>query len=219
MENVYEIMMAENDKNRANEAFEAKLQSKKYEVREECGGSDILTLAAGEDIEARLNDWVGEGDYGDRSETVWVRAWYQELDADGDPVGDEVRITVTLEADVPECSPLDASDECEHDWQSPLRVVGGIKENPGVYGHGGGVIITEVCCHCGTYRETDTWAQNSETGEQGLTSVKYRDADDLSREWIESQSEKCNPFGLTDKQYRTILDQGGDSLVPWLRSR
>jgi len=43
----------------------------------------------------------------------------------------------------------------------------------------------EVCAHCGAYRDTDTWAQDPETGEQGLTSITYLPADEQSEEWAE----------------------------------
>lgn len=92
--------------------------------------------------------------------------------------GERERITITIEPDEPECS-ADA-----HDWKTPHSVLGGIKENPGVWGNGGGVIAREVCAHCGRYRETNTWAQRRDTGEQGLTEVKYEDADDSSLEWL-----------------------------------
>jgi len=88
-------------------------------------------------------------------------------------------VTVALEPDEPDCA-----DGADHDWRSPLSVVGGIAENPGVWGHGGGVIIREVCSRCGAYRVTDTWAQDRETGEQGLRSVRYEDADEESLAWI-----------------------------------
>lgn len=71
-----------------------------------------------------------------------------------------------------------------HDWLTPFSVVGGLKENPGVFGSGGGVIMTEVCRYCGCYEVTDTWAQNPENGEQGLTSVEYREADEASEAWL-----------------------------------
>ena len=89
---------------------------------------------------------------------------------------------IAIEPEEPEC------EEGEHEWVSPLSVVGGIAENPGCWGHGGGVIYTEVCLHCGAYRETDTWAQDRETGEQGLRSVTYRDADDESLAWVASHT-------------------------------
>jgi hypothetical protein len=65
-------------------------------------------------------------------------------------------------------------------------VVGGHRDNPGVFGHDGGVIIREVCRHCAAYRVTDTWAQNPATGEQGLESVTYEEADEDSRAWAAS---------------------------------
>lgn len=77
---------------------------------------------------------------------------------------------LTLQPEAPKC--LDGKRDT-HDWQSPHAIVGGIKENPGVWGHGGGVKITEVCVRCGCGRHTDTWAQNPSTGEQGLESVRY----------------------------------------------
>jgi hypothetical protein len=92
--------------------------------------------------------------------------------------------TVTCEAEEPDCD-----DDQEHDWQSPIALVGGCKENPGVHGHGGGVLITEVCRHCGCKRVTDTWAQNPTTGEQGLRSVEYEEgafeADELNAAFLE----------------------------------
>lgn len=97
-----------------------------------------------------------------------------------DPIrGDRECITITLDAEEPDCE-----DGESHDWRSPYSVLGGLKENPGVWGHGGGVVITEVCAHCGRYRVTDTWAQRPDTGEQGLTSVEYRDADEDSIAWL-----------------------------------
>ena len=131
---------------------------------------------------AAAEEYVAGGDWGDGSETCWIKVWVQEIDEDGEEVGERETHSVALEADEPGCR-----EELEaHDWQSPYRVVGGIEENPGVWGHGGGVVITEVCRKCGRYRETDTWAQDPETGVQGLRSARYRDADEGSRAWVAS---------------------------------
>jgi hypothetical protein len=116
-------------------------------------------------------DYVDGGDWGDRSETCWitVRVWRLAVNGDGEIVSvDEDSHKITLEAEEPECTHEDG-----HDWQSPHEIVGGIKENPGVYGHGGGVTMEEVCMHCGCGQNTDTWAQDPCDGEQGLTSVTY----------------------------------------------
>lgn len=67
--------------------------------------------------------------------------------------GEEECGDVTIPMDEPECV-----GGRGHDWASPYDIVGGIKENPGVWGHGGGVICREVCLRCGCGRTTDTWA-------------------------------------------------------------
>lgn len=136
-----------------------------------------------ESAEEAAQEYVDGGDWGNGSETVWIDVYVTPVDDDGEAIDDErERITITLDAEEPECE-----DGEEHDWRSPYSVLGGLEENPGVWGHGGGVIITEVCAHCGRYRVTDTWAQNPGTGEQGLESVEYRDADEYSLAWLDRQ--------------------------------
>ncbi len=134
-------------------------------------------------------EYVDDGDWGEVNETKWitVRAWRQAyLIVDGELTAvqlEEEWHKIELEPDEPECSDAYA----KHDWQSPLKLVGGLEENPGVWGHGGGVVVKEVCAHCGMYRITDTWAQDRTDGEQGLTSVQYVPADEESREWVAAQ--------------------------------
>lgn len=121
----------------------------------------------------------------DVKSTDWfdVRTWLLGLDEDGDEVEvGEAYVTVRIDPDEPRCIEGE-----EHDWQSPLEVVGGIEENPGVIGHGGGVICKRVCAKCGRYRLTDSWAQRSDTGEQGLDSVEYLEPDEYSLAWIEGR--------------------------------
>jgi hypothetical protein len=114
--------------------------------------------------------WAADGDWDTAGGTIWLHCWVIEIDEAGKAVedGDEECITVGIDPEEPECA-----DGKDHDWQSPIEIVGGTKENPGVCGHGGGVIMTEVCMHCGCEKVTDTWAQDPETGEQGLESVQY----------------------------------------------
>jgi hypothetical protein len=140
--------------------------------------------------EDAANEYIESGDWGDRDETQWIKVytWIEGIDAKGEIVriNDESYL-ITLDPIEPDCD-----GDQEHDWQSPYEIVGGIKENPGVWGHGGGVTITEVCIHCGCERFTDTWAQNPETGEQGLTSVAYTEgkyADEVSAESDETEEE------------------------------
>src|SRR5262249_20410314 len=56
--------------------------------------------------------------------------------------GEEERATVTCDEDEPEC----AADHAKHGWQSPLELVGGIAENPGVWGHGAASSSARCVC-------------------------------------------------------------------------
>ena len=115
--------------------------------------------------------YVDDGDWGTTEKTCWISVWtYRKgLNAKGqiEQVERESH-TITTEPDEPDCM-----DGEPHRWESPHSIVGGLEGNPGVWGHGGGVIITECCMSCGCKKQTDTWAQNPENGEQGLTSVEY----------------------------------------------
>lgn len=87
-----------------------------------------------------------------------------------DGSGDTVR-------DVDDLPPADEGDEHGHAWRSPHAVVGGIEENPGVYGHAGGVTIDEVCVRCGLRRLTDTWDQSYTGTGEPVETVRYGDDD------------------------------------------
>ena len=136
------------------------------------------------DAREYADDWALDGDYNLTSDdsTIWVDV--QILDADGDHID-----TVTTEINPPE---PDCDQGQEHDWRTPYSVLGGLKENPGVWGHGGGVISKEVCARCGVYRISDSWAQRPDTGEQGLNSVTYEPADDESAAWLERRSARAD---------------------------
>lgn len=119
------------------------------------------------------------GDYGDRTETRWT-----DITIRCESTGQRETITVTIDPEEPACVEGE-----EHDWQSPIDLVGGLKENPGVWGSGGGVVINEACVRCGCRRRTDTWAHRSDTGEQGLTSVRYDEGyyDVRERDQVEAE--------------------------------
>lgn len=120
-------------------------------------------------------DWLRQGDWGPITETTWIHGSVCAVpldengkhDTDSDDRANE-GVMLQLDPEEPDCV-----DGEEHDWQSPIELVGGIQENPGVWGHGGGAVITEACMRCGCGKETDTWAQDRSTGIQGLESVSY----------------------------------------------
>lgn len=77
---------------------------------------------------------------------------------------DEETVRIEITPQEPECE-----SDGQHDW---------CEDDDGVRGHGGGVIIRDTCSRCGLHRRTDTWATDTSTGEQGLTSVRYDRDDD-----------------------------------------
>jgi hypothetical protein len=148
---------------------------RQWALREEGYEYDEITADSAEEAleEARSN--VDRSNYSESTGTLYIN-----VRVDCEETGESDSATVTLDEDEPSCA-----KGYEHDWRSPIELVGGCKENPGVHGHGGGVIITEVCCICSCKRVTDTWAQNPDTGEQGLRSVSYEEnaytADELAQ--------------------------------------
>lgn len=146
-----------------------------YCCRDQDGGELYLDA---ESPAAAATEYVESGDWGEVRSTIWIDVRVFSTDADGDIDEDHGTFTREVDPDAPACA-----RGHEHEWCSPIEVVGGIEENPGVWGKGGGVTITELCRHCRCYREIDTWAQRSDTGEQGLRSVSYRRADETSRAW------------------------------------
>lgn len=136
--------------------------------------TDALKIAA---------DNVSESNYDHPDGTLWI-----DVSVVCAVTGEGDRDTVALDPPEPTCTRHGRPGE-EHDWQSPVELVGGIRKNPGVWGHGGGAKIHTVCSHCGAHRHVDTWAQRRDTGEQGLTSVSYSDPDEASLVWVASLRE------------------------------
>jgi hypothetical protein len=139
----------------------------KYHVNVYGEGSYPLKAASLSDAIEEAEDMIKDGDYGKLESTIWVDYGIVEYDDEGelDTVYDG---TVALDPTEPTCA-----DGYDHDWVSPLWLFGGVEENPGVFAHGGGVVIYEACRHCGTEKVIDSWAQRPDTGEQGLRSVEY----------------------------------------------
>lgn len=134
-----------------------------WDLYEEGNCYDTVEADSAEEALDIARDNVDRANYAGAKGTIWIRV---EVRCEETGEGDSA--TVTLDEDEPACP------EGEHDWQSPYAILGGLKDNPGVWGKGAGLIMRRVCMHCGCERVTDTWAQNPETGEQGLTSVYYR---------------------------------------------
>lgn len=115
-------------------------------------------------------EYIATGDYGEVTRTIWLSArgyGKARVKSDSDVFCFDVEtVTEALHPVPPPCAP-----GCEHEWVAS-------DEDLWVRSHGGGVRILEVCRHCGIYRETDTWATNMQTGEQGLEEISYREAEE-----------------------------------------
>lgn len=149
----------------------------KYRVQDDHCGDDFD--AADDDAALEYGEeWLRSGDW-DRSKTLFLEAQVMPIEGDGDYGASLGSVRVTLHPEPPQCRGE------EHVWCSPYHILGGLKENPGVWGHGGGAMVKEVCSECGVYKLTDTWATNPCDGTQGHTSVEYLPADAQSLEWVE----------------------------------
>ena len=142
-----------------NETVEVTLDDV-YLVGDQCSGQ--MTIRADSPDDA-IDEYLDGGDWTpEEGGTVWYTITAYDRD------GERTERKVEFNPPEPKCA-----EGHDHDWQSPHEIVGGLEENPGVSGHGGGVITHEVCAHCGLHRWTDTWATDPSDGEQGLTSVEY----------------------------------------------
>lgn len=95
--------------------------------------------------------------------TIWIQVRAVNVD-DPEDAGER---KVSCDPEAPKCS------EDAHEFEAEFEIVGGLKDNPGVWGNGGGVRIWEACMHCGCGQLTDTWAYDPSDNEQGLTSVTF----------------------------------------------
>jgi len=132
---------------------------------------------------AFAEEWLRSGDW-DRSQTLFLKAEVIELDDDGEYGETLGHVRVTLLPEEPRCV------SGSHVWCSPYDLLGGLRENPGVFGHGGGVRIKEICKHCGLCKLTDTWATNPCDGTEGHEAVEYFPPGERELEWLAQQQDE-----------------------------
>jgi len=102
--------------------------------------------------------YVDDGEWGADEATVFIPV--RTTDPDGE--------TEWFSFAIHPCEPKCTDGRRGHDWHRE----GGIAENPGVWGHGGGTVTTETCRHCGITRQTDTWASTPDGGHD--TRIQYQ---------------------------------------------
>ncbi|MCI0636586.1 MAG: hypothetical protein L0206_22100 [Actinobacteria bacterium] len=201
-----EVVTARRAETEARRAYYLSDEPCPYRLRDPEGGvEEEIEAFSDKDARRQAREWIRQGYYGEVTSTIWCDVEITDL------LGREERISVDVDPEEPDCAMGH-----DHEWCSPIELVGGIADNPGCWGNGGGVLIHEVCCHCGTHRHTDTWAQRPDTGEQGLESVHYEDADDVSAAWAHTHAAR-EALGCDGKvaaaqavidTYRYLLDDG-----------
>lgn len=127
------------------------------------GGEETIEADSLADAMEQAREWAADGDWDATDGTLWVDYSVESEDGEESDSG-----TLAIHPEEPDCD-----DGGSHDWQQPYEIVGGIEENPGVWGSGGGVKIVECCMKCGCQKAIDTWATRPDTGEQGMKSISY----------------------------------------------
>lgn len=144
-----------------------------YRIREYTGGDSVYEVVVEKgDLETarqRCHELAEEYDPPEPEDgTMWLQYIIDRSTDEPDEWEYVEEFVLRIDPEEPPC--VDADD---HDWQAPVEIVGGIEENPGVFGNGGGVVIVDVCLRCGCRRTKDTWARNPVTGDEGATRVSY----------------------------------------------
>ena len=166
-------------------------------------GNAKIEIEAASAVEA-AQEYVDGGDWGDGNEgvteTKWVSVYVWAERSDDEGHEDRECYTIALEPDELKCS------ASEHFWQEIS-----------VWGHGGGVIVTEQCSHCGLQMVTDTWAQNPETGIQGLRSVSYDASEQNTSARLPDgytlARAQGRPGATCAQEYVWVVTDGGDGWV------
>lgn len=125
-----------------------------YILRDETGEQTKIEAEDIAEAEIEAIDWVKYGDWEVTDHTVWVRVSIE--DPDGNDLASPL---IAVDPEEPDCE-----DGKDHKWI-----------DYSVRGKGGGVVSVDVCKWCGCRRTEDTWAQDPETGVQGLHSVRYEE--------------------------------------------
>lgn len=107
-----------------------------------------------------------------------------EIDRDATDAGQENDCSGSHSDEEPECAEGGGEDEGGHAWVSPHELVGGCKENPGVFGGSGtSMTIIHVCALCGCKR-TERHAGSQRNPGEPDSVVEYEDPEEETKEWM-----------------------------------
>lgn len=112
-----------------------------------------------------------------------------EIDEEATANGDAHDCTGRYSDTLPECeatrpSPAEGEDQQGHDWRTPHSLVGGIKENPGVWSTGGtGMTFDYVCRNCGCYKH-ENHPGSQRNPDEALEAITIKPRDEASDAWL-----------------------------------
>ena len=156
----------------------------KYRIREDSGASEIIDADDLESAVEAAKEWASEGSYDER---VMVSVHVQGIDDDGEDTDEyeSAEVEAGPEPEAPECA-----DGEEHEWEYPHEIVGGLKENPGVWSNGGTTMtFHSVCCHCGAHKHETSYGSQRNPGQ--CDQVNYEEADDDTKEQSRYSASHC----------------------------
>lgn len=130
-----------------------------------------------------------------------------EIDEDATNDGDRHDCSGTFADEIPAC---ELSEDGEHDWRSPISLVGGIRGNPGFWSGGGTITISKsVCACCGQYRtETDKGSQCHPSEAKLVTEIEP--ADDASKAWLMRRLNLPDEIEIAGATVTLEWDESGD---------
>jgi hypothetical protein len=148
-------------------------------VRVECGPETVLTALPGRVIDGSQADADGYYDVvlGDVRLPLMI-------DEDATASGQSYDCSGKYSDTLPEC---EADDGGEHEWQADYDVVGGIRENPGVWSLGGTAMSFATCCaKCGCYRQEHSPGCQRNPDEP-LETITIKPRDEKSEAWLKEK--------------------------------
>jgi len=119
-----------------------------------------------------------------------------EIDDDATDDGDSHDCTGTYSDPLPGCDAEPGDDydgnrdDEGHDWRTPFRLVGGIRDNPGVWGNGGTRYTSKYVCRCCGKYKTEHDAGSQRNPDEPLTTITITDRDEASEAWLKDKHEE-----------------------------
>lgn len=175
----------------AREAWLASDEPREWRVSDD-SARDTLYEVAPDDASDAVEAWLTGGDWDTSEGPLYLVAYAVSLDVVTGEAVEHTRVCgeATIEQPEPDCL-----DGVGHDWCAPHSVVGGLRENPGVYGAGAGITSRRVCARCGAYSVYESARQDSGTGRYH-EATRYEEADDASETWVAARRRQARTESL-----------------------